>query len=156
MDQTGIAKTPHQKALRLGFLYPNIEVHQEQVKNVAPEGRAPEPTKSNFWNEVLGAIMMLQMSPQKTNKSEGIAGCQIEPNVVRPEDRALEPPSSHRRSLLTAVSLFLNLTSLPSDAPHIGQHLYHTYVHILYTPHCYYVLILIFCNGCFMKKISST
>ena len=69
MDQTGIAKRPHQKALRLGFLYPNIEVHQEQVKNVAPEGRAPERPSSNFWNEALGAITMLEMSPQK-NKYE--------------------------------------------------------------------------------------
>ena len=70
-----------------GFLYPNFEVYQELVKNVAPE------------------------------------------------DRALEPPSSHRRSLLTAVSLFLNLPSLPSNAPPISGHLYHTYVYILYTPH---------------------
>ena len=51
---------------------------------------------------------------------------------VRPEDRALEPPSSHRRSLLTAVFLFLNLPSLPSDAPHISWHPFHLFVFSVY------------------------
>ena len=53
MDQVGIAKT-----LRLGFLYPNFEVYQELVKNVAPEGRALEPPSSHYCNEALGAKMI--------------------------------------------------------------------------------------------------
>ena len=65
MDQIGIAKTPHQKALRLGFLYPNFEVYQVLVKNVAPEGRALEPPSSHYCNEALGAKTILKMSPQK-------------------------------------------------------------------------------------------
>ena len=31
MDQIGIAKTLRQKALRLGFLYPNFEVYREML-----------------------------------------------------------------------------------------------------------------------------
>ena len=72
--------------------------------------------------------------PTKKNKYEQryyrLSNCG---KFVRPVDRAPEPPSSHRRSLLTAVSLFLNLPSLRSDAPHIGRHLYHTYMFIFST-----------------------
>ena len=88
---------------------------------------------SPYWNEAFGGNHDVKDVPTKNKYEQRYYRLSNWGKFVRPVDRAPESPSSHRRSLLTAVSLFLNLPSLRSDAPHIGRHLYHTYMFIFST-----------------------
>ena len=83
---------------------------------------------SHYWNEALGAIMMLKMSPQKkTNMNKGITGCQIEANLSdQKTERWSHPhPTAAPSSLLclsfstSHPSLHMLLTLVDTSTTHM-------------------------------------